>query len=370
MKNSGKKPAAGRIPDIEVIDLNKPGTAAHLPDEPSEAPFDPEEPVREPENFFFRVNWHLVFAAAAVLIIGLIAWRITHFGVRIDTDDYEGGTGLTDTMDYFAPARLPQGAENPADDGVTTIVLLGNAPFADDRDSEDGLANMIREMSGATVYNCAVENSYLAIQNATALAYSPEDAFNFYWLTAAFCARNMDGTYQELFESAGELISDADRDIYDSLMAIDFNTVDVIAIMYDGSDYLAGHPMYNDNNASDISQFTGNMEAGIDMIQGAYPHIRIIVMSPPYAYAVNKKGEYVSSETYRYGWSTLSTYVVKQFESAYTQGVTFVDNLYGTITESNAEDYLSDNLHLNTAGRKLVAERFVYALNYFDSAEE
>ena len=45
--------------------------------------------------------------------------------------------------------------------------------------------------------------------------------------------------------------------------------------------------------------------------------------------------------------------------------VTFVDNLYGTINEDNAEDYLTDHLHLNQEGRKKVAERFVYALNYF-----
>ena len=45
--------------------------------------------------------------------------------------------------------------------------------------------------------------------------------------------------------------------------------------------------------------------------------------------------------------------------------VTFVDNLYGTVTEDNAQDYLIDHLHLNVAGRKKVAERFVYALNYF-----
>lgn len=46
--------------------------------------------------------------------------------------------------------------------------------------------------------------------------------------------------------------------------------------------------------------------------------------------------------------------------------VTFVDNLYGTVTEDNAQDYLIDHLHLNVAGRKKVAERFVYALNYFE----
>jgi lysophospholipase L1-like esterase len=42
-----------------------------------------------------------------------------------------------------------------------------------------------------------------------------------------------------------------------------------------------------------------------------------------------------------------------------------VDNLYGTITEDNADKYLIDNLHLNVEGRKLVADRLIYALDYF-----
>ena len=142
--------------------------------------------------------------------------------------------------------------------------------------------------------------------------------------------------------------------------------MDVITLMYDGSDYLAGHNMYSDENPTDIQQFTGNMEAGIELIQQTYPHIRIIVMSPPYAYAIDEDGNYVSSDMYRYNnQDVLSTYVIKQYGSAYTRGVTFVDHLYGTITESNADKYLTDNIHLNTEGRKLVAQRFVDALKKY-----
>mgnify|MGYP003296001730 CR=1 FL=1 len=34
--------------------------------------------------------------------------------------------------------------------------------------------------------------------------------------------------------------------------------------------------------------------------------------------------------------------------------------------ELNADEYLDDHLHMNLAGRKKVAERFVYALEYYD----
>ena len=154
------------------------------------------------------------------------------------------------------------------------------------------------------------------------------------------------------------------------MTSIDLSTVDVVVAMYDGSDYLDGRPMYNDGNSTDITQFTGNTEAGIELLNYCYPNIRIIIMSPAYAYGLDESGNYVSSDIQRYGWDVLSTYVIKQYASCTSRMVTFVDNLYGTINEDQAPDYLSDHLHLNPAGRKKVAERFVNALNYFSHMVE
>ena len=153
------------------------------------------------------------------------------------------------------------------------------------------------------------------------------------------------------------------------LILIDFDKVDIITIMYDATDYLLGHNMYNFDNPTDITQFAGNLEASIELLQTTYPHIRIIVMSPTYAFAVDENGKYVSSDIQRYGQDVLSVYSIMEWNACASRSVTFVDHLYGTITEDNAKHYLTDNLHLNKAGRKKVTERFLYALRYFDSEE-
>lgn len=318
-----------------------------------------------PKRRFPSALIHIGFALIIFIILGLVFWRVMNFGTKKNIDDYESEFSL-EVLDSIMPL-IPQEGVTVKDDGKTTIVAFGNAPFADDRDSEDSLANIIQDMTGATVINCSVGDSYLAADGATLSAdIAPMDAFNFYWLTTAFCLRNNDFVYQDIFNTLGDNMPEDGLEAYETLMDIDFNTVDVIVLMYDGNDYLAGHNMYSDQNDTDIQQFTGNMCAGIDLIKETYPHIRIIVMSPTYAFAINEEGEYVSSDKYRYGQDVLSTYVIKQFGYAYDRSVTFVDNLYGTIHEDNASQYLTDHLHLNVEGRKLVAERFVYALNYFD----
>jgi lysophospholipase L1-like esterase len=178
------------------------------------------------------------------------------------------------------------------------------------------------------------------------------------------------GANSDYFERAKEGLGDetpAEADeVYNILTTVDFSKVDAAVIMYDASDYMIGRYMYNDSNPTDVTCFTGNLEAGIELIKEYYPNMRIIVMSPTYAYAV-VDGKYVSSDKYTIGnMDVLSTYVIKEFASASEQGVTFVDNLYGTITEDNADEYLTDNIHLNIAGRRLVAERLLYALNYYN----
>ncbi len=375
------------IPDLDIIDLDltdlesgSDADPARAPKQNTDRPEASESDFIEDDSFdeafdetsdkrrFPSVLIHIGFVLILIIILGLVFWRVMNYGTIKDLNDYESEFSL-EVLDHIMPL-IPQEGMTVKDDGKTTIVAFGNAPFADDRDSEDSLANIIEDMTGATVINCSVGDSFLAAQGVTLSSdIAPMDAFNFYWLTTAFCLRNNDFVYRDIFDTLGDNMPEDGLEAYETLMDIDFSTVDVIVMMYDGNDYLAGHKMYSDQNDTDIQQFTGNMCAGIDLIQETYPHIRIIVLSPTYAFAINEEGEYISSDQYRYGQDVLSTYVIKQFGYAYDRSVTFVDNLYGTITEDNARQYLTDNLHLNVEGRKLVAERFAYALNYFDKNE-
>ena len=381
------------MPDIEIVDLenetmqdtdsgksthksNKKQTSDVSPkadeyddfsEEYEEEDYPEEYKAPAPAGIRRFLNVHVFFALVMIIVIGLVAYRFTHWGQRVSQSDiFKDGQGsYDDSWDSILPLTDENGQMVITD--ASNIVLFGNAPFADDRDSSDSLANLIAKETGANVYNCSISGSYLAAQE---LNFDPTvaamDAYCLYWLVSLATGAPIDNYYVQAAEQLGDKTPADAEEVINTLKTLDFNTIDTVAIMYDATDYLLGNPMYNDDNPTDPTQFTGNLEASLDVLQSLYPQIRIIVMSPTYAYAVDENGDYVSSDMYIYNnRDVLSTYVIKECYSANLHSVSFMDNLYGSITEDNAKEYLTDNLHLNVKGRKLIAKRFEYFLNYY-----
>lgn len=359
------------LPDIEIVDLEN-SEDYDAPDEFAESEYYEENDMDENAHTHTGIrrflNLHVLFFLVVVVIIGVLGYRLTHWGQRISQSEiFKDGQGsYDDSWDSILPLTDENGQMVIND--ASNIVLFGNAPFADDRDSSDGLANLIAKETGATVYNCSVSGSYLAAQHINFdVTLAPMDAYCLYWLVNLACGVPVDGYYADAAQALGDRTPPEAEEVVNTLKTLDFNTIDTIAIMYDATDYLMGNPMYNDDNPTDPSQFTGNLEASIEVLQNNYPDIRIIVMSPTYAYAIDENGDYVSSDIYIYNnRDVLSTYVIKECYSANIHSVSFMDNLYGSVTEDNAEEYLIDNLHLNVKGRKLIAKRFEYFLNYYN----
>lgn len=334
---------------------------------------DNEKKTQGKKPFYKRLlSPHILLLLFAVLIVLFTLNRINNWGIKIDLDEFFKDKEIEfddDTFDQILPLTDREGniirqPENP------TIVFMGNSPFADDRNATDNLVNIIAKETGSTVYNLSVQGSYLAALNPDYFlrpAQHPMDCFNFYWMTQLMCDPQFDYDLEAAKEAMGDDFPEEGQEVYNLAKSIDFNEVDVITIMYDAGDYFAGHLMYDDNNINNIRTFSGNLSAGIELIQKVYPHIRIIVMSPTYAYAIDHDGSYISSDKFTYGGQdVLSTYVIKQCYYTLSRSVTYVDHLYGTITEDNAKEYLIDNYHLNLKGRKKVAQRFLYALNYYN----
>lgn len=307
-----------------------------------------------------RLNPHIVLPILILFFILGTVFFIMKWARGVDSEYdpslVEEGYDIEvlDRTYYMTPEQLGEHVSNEP----KKILCFGNAPFADDRDSEDNLCNMMAEKTGAEVVNLSIPDSYLAMIPTEGDAPSdPRNYHTFYFLMCMGILKD-DMTLRDYYNENVRGISEVGDEVVDYLFELDMETVDTIVLMYDAADYLDGRIKETPANTSNPYTFCGNMYAGIDFVQKNYPHIQIIVMSPTYAYAIDEDGNYVSSDIIKVEGETLSSYAITQLNLCLVAEVTFIDHIYGTVNCDNADMYLTDNVHLNKAGREAVATRF------------
>ena len=253
-------------------------------------------------------------------------------------------------MVYLPDSKL----DGHTDDGVTTILCLGNEPFSQDT-SGTGLAGQIASLGNVDVINAAFPGSQVTCENAQ---YSVEslntmdDIFNLFYVSYAISI----GDFSSLETVASaHTEDDTYQQSVDALKNTDFDKVDIIAIMYDGADYINGMAMQNPDVPEELTTYVGSLTNSFQLLQAAYPYIRIVFLSPYYA-------EYngASGRTTDIGNGTLVNYFQWAYDTCGSCSVSFLDNYYGSVNENNYAEYLSDGIHLNAAGATKVADHFVY----------
>ncbi len=326
-----------------------------------------EEDIKEAEVNRRLSAFHWIFLLVIVAVILLVVIRIRNWGTRVDLKDVEEMEAevQSDSYDHIMPLVDENGYKVVQD--VDRILVFGNGYFAEDRDSQEGMAALLAAGTGAEVINCAIEGSYVATStNEFDSQEHPMDAFTPYWLMLDLYS----GIYYHFKDDAGATLGtlpSGAEEAYDTLLNLDMETVDVAVFMYDMSDYFMDHQIKDNENNYNMMTWCGNFYASIDLFRSAYPNVRVIVMSPTYAYYVNDAGEYEDAELHRNSWGTASDYFLFQATTCSNDlNVTFVDNYFSTINADNASEYLTDNMHVNQAGRQLLVDRLIYAIDYYN----
>ena len=338
---------------IDLDDYDFSAAEASVP-EREEASREEDQPRRR-----FHLNLHVILALVIVAVFAtgifiLLRWnKGTLTTWDRDDDSTKFDVEVQDVIFSLNPAFL----EGREDDGVTTILFLGDDPLSDDR-TETGIAERIGEMSGATVINASFPSSKVACENATYSTSTQEgidDAFNLYYVCSAL--NRQDFTAMENiapFKNDPSLTAGLE-----ALKSTDMDKVDILAIMYDAVDYLEGSPVDNANNDVDIQTYTGSLKASIQLIQEEYPYIRIVFLSPTFAFYVDEDEKFQNGAMTDLGNGTISTYWVRAIDICSAAGISFIDNYYGSINGDNYLLFMRDAVHLNEAGRKQIAEHFV-----------
>lgn len=307
-----------------------------------------------------KINPHLVIwiIIGILLIISIVKLIIWNIGSKSDydpnniTDDYN-----TEALDVTYKINTSK-IEGFEDDGITTVLMIGNNPITD-RTDENGIPALVADATKADVYSAGFADTCLAAANSTYSEDYALDAFSLPYLTKAMC----DGDYslQDNALSANAVNQDYAASL-DVLKNTDYSKVDVLVFMYDANDYLQRRNLYDESNAYNTGTYTGALRASATQIAETYPHIRIIFMTPSFASVVNEDGSYSSGDTTNLGCGTIPNYLLFSIDVANECMFTVVDNYYGTIFEDIAADYLSDNIHLNDKGRQAMAARLSEAI--------
>lgn len=239
---------------------------------------------------------------------------------------------------------------------VYSIVVLGDSVFGLCRD-ETSISSKLEEQLGVSVLNGALGGSYMALlpEEEAKTNYNME-LLNLISLSKAILAENF--STQKTLRNRKEL-TDYFPDTIESLSRVDFGQVDTLILAYGINDYHAGIPLENPENLYDEYTFAGAARSVVRGLQKKYPDIRIIIVTPTYAWYLSNG---LTCEEYVTGDFFLEDYVNKLLEIADEFGVESVDFYHDRYPHEQWEDwqlYTIDGLHPNEDGREKLAEILV-----------
>ncbi len=296
-----------------------------------------------------------------VSIFKLAKWNLgsEDAGAVVTDEDFD-----TEPEDYVT-AMSDELLASKQDDGVTDIVFLGDELLSK-YSGEDGIPLLTQGMvADSKVYNIGFEGMHLSTSSSVWAEENSADSFSLYWVAKSIAL----GDYN-LLNNYAESVNPDFKETVKLLEAIDFTTVDVLAISYGVHDYLDGRLITDVADPNNISAYTGSLKSSIEAIQEAYPHIRIIVMAPTFC-LVEQNGQLVNCDVTNTGYGMLADYMVAGKSIAVELNVTYLDNYYGVkINAENYKDYLEENIYPNADGRKMIAERLAKVLNKSQTASE
>lgn len=302
-----------------------------------------------------KINYHILFFIIVLIIFAFAAIKLFLWN-KGSSSGYDPEAAPTEieaeTMDHIQPmvaSRLESGLQ----DNVTSILFLGNSPFADQKE-EGGLASAIADKMDAVPYDGSFAGSFLTTLNKTYQETYKPDGLSLYPVVQAICSQDF-----SLVERVAKTVGETEVNTVNMLKEIDYAAIDMLVIMYDLSDYIAGRPLYNPNEDTDLATWTGSLTASIRLLEETYPHIRVIFLSPP-ASGQTIDGFYIDGDKQNMGNGTLVDYVNYANNAALANGISFIDTYYGIISIDKKEEFLRDEYHLNEKGIQAIADRFYY----------
>ncbi len=214
--------------------------------------------------------------------------------------------------------------------------------------------SVIESETGLTVINGGFGGCRMAYH-----PYPEYDAFSMYRLADAIATG--DWTLQDTYVSQ---VSESAGKRYDALKAVDWKTVDIITIAYGTNDINAKTQIDDSSAPLSTATFLGAMRYSIERITTAYPHIKIMIITPVYRYWTE---DGTDVHTRDFDGHSFVEWVDGMIRVAEEYSLPCVD-LYRTsgLNSVNRSMYYTpnDGVHPNELGLELIGKKIAAALMY------
>lgn len=232
------------------------------------------------------------------------------------------------------------------------IVVFGDSVFGMPWDGVT-VPDYLEQFLGEPVFNAAFGGTCVSrVDSEYRLDYS-KDAISLVALTKALAAEDF-GVQQTMHFRESNSQTFADK--IDDLETLDFSGVELVLIQHGLNDFYNGVPLDNEKDPYDEHTFKGALRSSVRSLQRVNPNIRIVLMSQTYSWY--RQGG-LTCEEYDTGYGNQEVYIRAEKEIAEELGLEFLDlyhDLFPHASWQDWENYTTDGMHPNEAGRILLAE--------------
>ena len=229
------------------------------------------------------------------------------------------------------------------------ILCLGDSIFGT-KNTE--VSEFFKSITKANVYNCAL--------GGTRMAQHEEGWDNWSMYRFAYSIANNDWAIQENGLSHTNVPPFAEERLA-FIKTLDFNDIDVITINHGTNDWSGSITLDNDSNPLDTTTYMGALRYSIETILTAYPHLKIVVLSPCWRYWNDSDGNFANDSNTRTNTlgEALVSYVSKGKEVAESYQLDWVDLYHIGFNKFTASIYFpsTDTTHPNNTGRLAIAKK-------------
>ena len=243
-----------------------------------------------------------------------------------------------------------------------TIVQFGDSIFGNKRPPRD-ISTAVSQRTGATVHNIGFGGSTMTPN------MNYWDAVSMYRLADAVATG--DYSMQDQMISAYDDGSFPNmppyfKEVVSLLKSINFEEVDIITIAHGTNDYTIEAILNNPEDDIDTNSFSGALRYTLRTISTAYPHIKIVVISPHYRFYTESSPPYdfiEDSDTKVIGNNKLTDFVEISREVSKEEKTLFFDAYYTFgINKYNRHYYFDDlegrgGTHHSDAGARYIGHK-------------